>query len=263
MIGSRCPYPRQLPAPDLAAGTTVKVIGLGGVGSIVARYLAVYLAALDRPLRLVLIDGDAFEESNGARMLFSYAGNKAAVVREELLERLLGTRLTIEVVPEFVTPANCASIVQERDVVLACVDNHATRRLLSLRCEALSDVTLISGGNDAVGPDEEGRTQRGTLGSVQVFLRRDGVDAAPPLTHHHPEIAEPQDRRPDEISCTEALASQPQMLFTNLMTASCMLNTFLLHACPGALHYSDLSFDTADGLMRPVTALAGVPPANP
>jgi hypothetical protein len=45
------------------------------------------------------------------------------------------------------------------------------------------------------------------------------------------------------------------MLFTNLATASSILNTFLLHVCDGALHYSDLSFDTADGLMRPVTGI--------
>ena len=51
MNPSHCPYVRQLPAADLAAGTTLKVVGLGGVGSIVARYLAVFLAALDRPLR--------------------------------------------------------------------------------------------------------------------------------------------------------------------------------------------------------------------
>ena len=57
------------------------------------------------------------------------------------------------------------------------------------------------------------------------------------------------------MSCTEALVSQPQMLFTNLATASSILNTFLLHVCDGALHYSDLSFDTADGLMRPVIGI--------
>lgn len=255
MSGSRCPFPRKLPAPDLPAGATFKVIGIGGVGSIVARYTAVYLAALGRSLRLVLIDGDGFEDGNATRMLFSHAGNKARVVREELLERLRGTSLIIEAVEEFVTPANAEVLIREGDVILACLDNHKSRLLLSERCSALRDVVLISGGNDGIGADEEGQQQRGTLGSVQVHLRRAGVDLSPPLTQHHPEIANPVDKRPDELSCTEAVASQPQILFTNLMTASCMLNTLLLQLSPGALHYCDLSFDAADGLMRPVIGL--------
>ncbi len=153
MTGSRCPFVRELPAPDLASGTTIKVIGLGGVGSIVARYVAVYLAALGGYLRLVLIDGDSFEESNGTRMLFRYAGNKARVVREELLERLRGTELIIESVEEFVTPANADRLLGDGDIILACLDNHASRLLLTKRCSALADVTLISGGNDGIGAE--------------------------------------------------------------------------------------------------------------
>ena len=70
--------------PDDAA---VKIIGLGGVGGIVARYLSIYLASLHRPLRLFLIDGDVFEAANASRMLFSRHGNKAAVIRDELMSR--------------------------------------------------------------------------------------------------------------------------------------------------------------------------------
>lgn len=255
MNESRCPFLRELPPPDLAAGTSIKIIGLGGVGSIVARYVSVYLAALDRELRLVLIDGDSFEESNSTRMLFAYAGNKARVVREELCERLQGTKLIIEAIEDYLTPANVDRCLVEGDIILACLDNHASRLLLSERCSNLRDVTLISGGNDGIGEDEEGQLQRGSLGSVQVYLRRAGQDLSPSLTTLHPEIAEPMDKRPDQLSCTEMVASQPQILFTNLMTACCMLNTLLLHVSPGALHYCDISFDTADGLMRPVFAL--------
>ena len=57
--------------PTLEENASIKLIGLGGVGGIAARYLAMYLASLDVPLRLVLIDGDAFEPSNATRMFFS------------------------------------------------------------------------------------------------------------------------------------------------------------------------------------------------
>jgi hypothetical protein len=85
---------------------------------------------------------------------------------------------------------------------------------------------------------------------VQIFLRRAGVDVTPPLTRHHPEIADPADHHPAEKNCTELVASVPQILFTNMMVATCILDTFWLHLC-GALHYGELAFDIAEGLMRP------------
>ncbi|HEY2951716.1 MAG TPA: hypothetical protein VGK40_03980, partial [Verrucomicrobiae bacterium] len=58
------------------------------------------------------------------------------------------------------------------------------------------------------------------------------------------------DKLPTDKSCTELITSVPQILFANLTVATCMLNTLLLHLS-GALHYSELAFDIADGLMRP------------
>ncbi len=251
-----CPYREALPSPVLPTGATFKVVGLGGVGSIVARYLAVFLASLDQALRLVLIDGDSFEESNAARQLFAYAGNKARVVSDELLDRLAGSLLTIEAIEEYLTPDNTERLIREGDFVLAALDNHKTRLLLTQRASQLRNVAFISGGNDGVGPETaDGPAQRGTMGSIQVQLRREGRDITPPLTHYHPEIANPVDRRPDELDCIEALQSQPQMLFTNMMTATCILTTLMLQVCDGALHYSELSFDVADGVMRPVVPI--------
>ena len=43
----------------------------------------------------------------------------------------------------------------------------------------------------------------------------------------------------------------PQLLFTNLATASALCNAFLLHASRD-LGYPELCFDIAEGLMRPV-----------
>ena len=149
------------------------------------------------------------------------------------------------------TDENLARLVAEGDVVLLCVDNHATRKLMSDHCRGLGDVCLVSGGNDGVGEDGSGRVQRGTFGNVQIHLRRSGVDQTPPLDAFHPEIESPRDALPNDVSCTEALITVPQILFTNLATASAMLNAFFLHIC-GALSYPELCFDVAEGLMRPV-----------
>jgi len=241
----------------LPDGTAVKLVGLGGVGSIVARHLATYLASLDTESRLVLIDGDAFEPSNATRMLFSSPGNKAQVLHAELAPRFADSRLTLAAIPSYVTPDNLEKLLHNSDIVILAVDNHATRKLVNDYCASrLSDVCLISGGNDGVGRDASGRELRGTYGNCQVYLRRGGEDISPPLVRHHPEIQDPADHAPDEKSCTELVASVPQLLFANLMTAAALLNAFWLHAC-GALHYCEVAFDIADALMRPVLPLSG------
>ena len=238
--------------PQLERLGDVKLIGLGGVGGIVARYGAVYLAALDHAVRLVLIDGDVFEPQNASRMLFSRPGNKAAVVCEDLCGAVDDSCLSVVAVEDYVTPENLPRLVREGDTVLLAVDNHATRKLVSDHVrDQLVDVCLISGGNEGAGPDSGGAVQRGTYGNVQIYLSQDGVDVTPPLTQFHPEIEDPADQVPDDVSCTEALISTPQILFANLAVASSMLNAFWLHLC-GALHYPEVCFDIHDGRMQPM-----------
>jgi hypothetical protein len=252
------PFPRdQVLHPQLTTGAAVKVIGLGGVGSIVARYGAVFLASLAQEARLVLIDGDTFEHSNTARMLFSTCGNKATVLGHELLTGFVDSNLSLLAVEEFVTPANATRLIQCGDICLLCVDNHATRKLVNDHCAQLSDICLISGGNDGVGEDSSGTFARGTYGNVQIYVRLHGNDITPSLVEHHLEIANPVDHLPSDLSCTELVTSTPQILFANLAVASAMLNTLLLHLA-GVLHYGELSFDIAEGLMRPTAALPRV-----
>ncbi|MHA2068939.1 MAG: ThiF family adenylyltransferase [Candidatus Thorarchaeota archaeon] len=248
---SRCPYVKNLPPPDLPNHSVIKIVGLGGVGSIVARYLSVYLAALNRPIRLVLIDGDDFEPSNAARQLFSTLGPKSAVVYKELTDKFLETQLDLDFIHCYVRPDNVKRFVHEGDIVLAALDNHKTRKLLTEHLSALDDGVLISGGNDGAG-EENGQVTRGTMGGVQIHIRHEKQDISPALTVRHPEIANPADKSPHELDCMEAMASHPQLLFANLAVASSMLNTFLLYVSGEALHYSETSFDIADAVMRPL-----------
>lgn len=246
--------PNQILQPRWREGAALKLIGLGGVGGVLARYGALFLASLNQPARFVLIEGDAFEPSNATRMLFASCGNKASVIRAELLPRLAHSNLALVAIEEFVTTDNIQRLIHPGDTVFLAVDNHATRRLVSAHCAQLEEVCLISGGNDGIGPDARGRVRRGSYGNVQIYVRRLGQDVTHALTWQHPEIENPADRPPNEQSCTELAVSVPQILFANLATASAMLNTLWLHLC-GALHYGELAFDIADGLMRPVTPL--------
>ncbi|NNE91482.1 MAG: ThiF family adenylyltransferase [Verrucomicrobiales bacterium] len=242
--------------PKIPNGSVFKIIGLGGVGSIVARYLALFLGSQNRDLDLVLIDGDDFEPSNATRMIFPTCGNKAATVRDDLLAGFAHSRLSIRAIEEFVTYENIDQLIQPGDYVLLGLDNHASRKMISEYCEcSCRDITLVSGGNDGVEPDSTGTRGRGTFGNVQVYLIQNGKDLTLPLTAHHPEIANPADSLPTDLNCTELIASTPQILFANLATASAMLNALWLHLC-GALKYSEAVLDIGEAVMRPVEMIS-------
>ncbi len=227
-------------AVDSLHNWNVKIIGLGGIGSSVAQALTQFLAFHAPDCTLSLIDGDAFYEENKTRMLFQEYDNKALVKAQELSEALNG-RIGILPVPHYVTPRNIRKLVVDRDMIFLCVDNHATRKIVSDRCRGLKNTVLFSGGNDGI---EEGRT--GTFGNVQIYCRIHGRDYTNPLTRFHPEIRNPRDKRPDELGCMALTQNGPQLLFTNLMVAAAMLGTFYAWLL-GSLDYEELYLDIAHG----------------
>jgi len=216
----------------------IKVIGIGGIGCALLPHLARYLQASGEPGRLSLVDGDAFEARNADRQVFVELGNKAKVKAAELARQF--ENLSFRAIPEYITPDNVGRIIRSGDVVFLGVDNHTTRRLASDHCQVLGDVVLISGGNDY------------TDGNVQAYLRRAGRDITSPLTRYHPEIADPKDRSPHEMSCDElSQEAAPQLLLTNLAVASAMLNAFFAWRL-GKLQYGEVYLDILEGKTSPV-----------
>jgi hypothetical protein len=238
---------------NLVDGQSIKLIGVGGTGGIVARYGCVFLMhlaeKLKRSARFVIIDGDQFESKNRSRMTHT-EGSKAAVVCDELLDFAADSRLTIAAVEQYVTPENIAQLLHNGDIILLAVDNHATRKLVNDFCaKHLKQFCLISGGNDGIGDQPDGRRLRGSRGNCQIFAR--GQRNSPSLTQFHPEIADPSDQLPTDLNCTQILASQPQNLLANLAAASAILNALWIYLCD-QLHYSEVAFDIADAVMRPI-----------
>jgi molybdopterin/thiamine biosynthesis adenylyltransferase len=217
----------------------IKAIGIGGIGCALLPFLCRYLQYSGDKARITLIDGDSFERANASRQAFTRLGNKAEVKARELAQEF--ENLSLRAASEFVTPENVSRLLREGDVIFLMVDNHASRKLVSGHAATLADVTLISGGNDF------------TDGNVQIYLRREGRDLTPSLSRYHPEIAQPQDRNPGEFSCEELMAQgAPQLLFTNLMVASMMLNAFYAFT-QGRLDYSEVYLDILENLTRPVS----------
>jgi len=233
------------PAIPLFQPQRYVVIGLGGIGSIVAEFLSRYVISREPQIPLCLVDGDHYEEHNRARMRFETYENKAEAKAQELTYQ---TRrmLTIRPTATFVTEENVGEIIQEGDCVLLCVDNHATRKLVSDHCQSLRTVALFSGGNDGV--DE---THSGTFGNVQVMIRQDGRTLTNALTAYHPEIAQPADRHPEDPSCDDLQPTLPQLLFTNLAVASEMLSTWYTWR-HHQLTYEELCLDIVTGRTVPI-----------
>lgn len=226
----------------LPAESRIKIIGLGGVGSIVLEFLAIFLRSLERPMRMVLIDGDEFELANAQRMKFADLGKKADVKAAELSHLLNESMVGVVAVSEYVREENLERLVRDGDVVFLCVDNHPTRRLISEHCEKLSNVTLFSGGNDGVEPPH----RRGTYGNAQVHMRQDGQNVTMPITQLHPEIRNAKGDLPGGPNCGQLMQSSPQILMANLSVASHLLNTFYAWSC-GELSYQELQFDLLEG----------------
>jgi molybdopterin/thiamine biosynthesis adenylyltransferase len=197
----------------------IKVIGAGGIGSHLVEPLARYLNYTEHHCEVMIIDGDFFEDRNRERQRFGQAGiNKAVAMVSVLREQF--PKVHFRSKDEYLTENNVVSTIREKDVVFLGVDNHATRKLVSDRCCELEDVLLISGGNGY------------TDGDVLVHWKKDGRDMTPPIAVTAPEIKTPKDKNPGEFTdvdrqgCQEEALANPQLLFTNLDIACCMLNCY-------------------------------------
>lgn len=221
------------------------IIGLGGIGSLVADQLSRFLMADHRGTSLCLVDGDSYEEHNRTRMRFESYENKALATSRALASHTRRA-LTMHPTPAYISAENIGALIQEEDCVLLCVDNHATRKLVSDHCRSLRTVALFSGGNDGV--DE---THSGIFGNVQAMIRQQGRNLTNSLTAYHPEIEQPADRHPEDPGCDDLQPTLPQLLFTNLAVASAMLS-----ACYAWMHnrltYEELYLDVMTGRTIPI-----------
>ncbi len=216
----------------------IYVVGLGGIGSIFSEIICRFLNySRDIEAEVVLIDGDSYESKNYERQEFLRLGKKAAVKKYELQEKY--ERIRFDHYEEFITPENIGTIIKDDSIIFSCVDNHKTRMILSNYCKTLQNVTLISGGNDYVD------------GNVQIYIRKGGVDRTPDLCSYHPEIANPEDKLPTEMSCEELSHSAPQLYFTNAGAAILMCWAFYNTVLKEQYEKSEIYFDIQRMSMDP------------
>lgn len=119
----------------------VLVVGLGGLGSPVAMYLAAAGVG-----KIYLCDDDIVEESNLQRQIMHNQGalglNKAVSAQRTL--EALNSGVCLEALAERMSDTLLIRLLPELDMVVDCCDNFATRALLNGACRR-ANVPLVSG----------------------------------------------------------------------------------------------------------------------
>jgi molybdopterin/thiamine biosynthesis adenylyltransferase len=110
------------------------VVGLGGLGGAVVEILARVGVG-----RLVLVDGDRFEDSNLNRQLLSSVEGLSRPKADSALRRVaeINPSVAAEAHAEFLTAENADGILQGCDVVVDCLDNLPSRFDLEDACRRI------------------------------------------------------------------------------------------------------------------------------
>jgi molybdopterin/thiamine biosynthesis adenylyltransferase len=226
---------------------TYLMIGAGGTGSHLIGPILPYLEShhrspnpnVDNEWQFVVIDGDNYEAGNLERQLFtpSFVGmNKAESMAD------MYNRYPIRAVPRFIGREDLQTMMNDGDVVLICADNHSIRALVQERALELANATIINAGNEMID------------GTVQLFVRRDGVNETPPITFLHPEIQYigEEDRAPMSCQQVAALPGGGQLILANAAAAMHMMEAlYRLHYAPSIpLNWTEINFDLAEGTVH-------------
>lgn len=207
----------------------IKFIGLGGIGTILGdklfQFLHYYMGGLSEhviqamgnpnqfdQINIDLIDGDIYEPGNRERQSFGIVGPKSESKENDFRGEY--GRLYFNSIYQYVNDQNASQLIQDGDIVLLCVDNHITRRMVGEYCQTLNNIRLYAGGNSF------------HTASVQAYWRVDGQDIKPNICKYHPEIKNANDFHPEGLGCEERHETDPQLIFANAAAAASIWNLF-------------------------------------
>lgn len=218
------------------------IVGLGGIGNIVADALYPFLRGTVRDARLrrlVFIDKDVYEVSNVPRQkaAASMLGMNKAAAWEHIYSRSKynNVQATFSSIREWITPATVSTCFDETvdngpTIIMSCVDNHPARLLMSRylqqRVETHNDLVLIQGGCSR------------NRATTDIFGKWNGTMVGTPIEVNHPEVLEAKNGDRNGISCEELAnsSSGDQTYVENFMAGTMMMNLmFTLLTSPAAL----------------------------
>lgn len=186
------------------------VIGVGGIGGAVARDLPKIMHRYDE---IVLIDGDVVEEKNCVRQPYQkqdIGSNKARALAKKINSfypvkcRALDSYITDKEIDMI-----CKKSSDLIPIIIGCVDNDATRKIIEENFKMQKKAILIDGANS----DYEG--------NVYVAMKSDdNIEGAIRSNYYDLE----NDINPGTIGCEEAISKGSlQLLITNNKVAATIL----------------------------------------
>lgn len=119
---------------------------------------------------------------------------------------------------KFIVPKNVSSVIEDDTIVLSCLDNQSTRKLLAEHVRSLQNCVMISGASDMLKVN------------VHIHIIKNGKELTRGMDEVHANIANPPpgDKNPGQMNCEERARQEGggQTITGNMVAATLMHNYF-------------------------------------
>lgn len=234
----------------------IVMLGAGGTGGHIAPHLYRLLHALDRPVEVIIADGDIVEEKNLVRQNFIAADlgrNKAQALAERYAAAF---GMEAQYIPEFIeSECRLSELVkptvyppwmypdrqmQELPILIGAVDNNRSRQVCHQVFQKADELIYIDSGNGEY------------TGQVVCGIRCDGKTYYEPVGSVYPDVLDRTDKFPTELSCAEAAVSVPQSITANIMAATAVVAYIYNILVLGSIEVKNITFSTRTVNLKPV-----------
>lgn len=208
----------------------IYLVGAGGTGGFLLEKLTRLFANFTHPVTIEVIDGDTVEGKNLKRQNFTFddLDHKKAQVLCDRLAQLVPHAPKLVSKPDYLTDNSLLTDIalldeDETPIIVDCVDNTATRRLINDSVKALGGeipvIVLNSGNNEQGGQivawSNKPVTNKTLTGEKEISLKS--------MLELFPEtniIKDDHDENPGLVSiCAEESESKPQTMMANVFNS--------------------------------------------
>lgn len=218
---------------------------------------------------VLIVEGGEVSERNVLRQgyLPQDAGRNKALVLGERYSGAYG--MAINSYPHYLSEqTRIQDLVCDGAIVVGCVDNAASRKVLDEKLREFENIVYLDSGNGAVavpeGEEPPSVSQQRAIreggwdGQVVLGARKNGETILPFPAEVFPDLVEvedPDDRHPETIPCGEVTASAPQRMLTNLGAANVVLSYLYPLLTEGSVLNCRSLFDARQGYVRSTPAM--------
>jgi PRTRC genetic system ThiF family protein len=223
----------------------IVMLGAGGTGGHIAPHLYRLLHTLNRPVQVMIADGDIVEEKNLVRQNFiaSDLGRNKAQVLAERYASAFG--METQYIPEFIEDEDKLAKLVKTDterlsILIGAVDNNRSRKLCHAVFQKADNLIYIDSGNGEY------------TGQIVCGIKRGGRTYYKPLGDLYPDVLADTDKFPTELSCAEASVSAPQSIVANIMASTAVVAYLYNILVLGSIDVRSVTFSTKTLNLKPV-----------